>query len=160
MSKIHKLLLFLGVTLIGFQSCTDIDDTLNIPHDLMVQNFVWKGLNLYYLWKDDVPDLADDKFKTQDQLNSYLYTKGTPEELFQDLLFKPVSKYPNPGEATDRFSVMVSNYTYLENLFQGTTTDNGMDFGLSRITAGSSEIFGWVRYVVANSDAETKGVQR
>jgi carboxyl-terminal processing protease len=35
-----------------------------------------------------------------------------------------------------------------------------MDFGLRRISPGSDEIFGWVRYVLPNSDAASKGVQR
>ena len=41
---------------------------------LEIKNFVWKGMNLYYLWQADVPDLADDRFSNQSQLNAFLET--------------------------------------------------------------------------------------
>ena len=124
----YKLIVLFFVFLFGLQSCTDNNDTLDIPAELQIHNFIWKGLNQYYLWQADVPDLADDRFDSQTQLNDFLYTKGTPENLFQQLLFKPASLNTVPGEAVDRFSVLVNDYTYLENLFQGITTNNGVVF--------------------------------
>jgi hypothetical protein len=43
-----------------FQVDQDNDDTSATPN-LAVQDFIWKGLNQYYLWQD-VPNLADDRF--------------------------------------------------------------------------------------------------
>ena len=88
MKHAYKILVVLFISTFYFGSCTDFDDSLNIPSDLQVQNFIWKGLNLYYLWQGDVSDLSDNRFSNQAQLNDFLYTKGNPEALFQDLLFK------------------------------------------------------------------------
>ncbi len=159
MKQAYKILVVLFISTFCLESCTDFDDSLNIPSDLQVQNFIWKGLNLYYLWQGDVSDLSDNRFSNQGQLNDFLYTKGTPEDLFQDLLFKPVSRYPR-NEAVDRFSLLVNDYTYLENLFQGITTNNGVDFGLKYKSGSTTDIFGWVRYIIPNSDASTKAIHR
>ena len=37
-----------------------------IDHYVEVQDFIWKGLNLFSLWQENVPNLADNKFNTQD----------------------------------------------------------------------------------------------
>lgn len=154
------ILLSLLVGFLGFQSCSDKDDKILVPENLLLKNFVWQGLHQYYLWQNEVTDLRDDRFGDQDQVNAFLATKDSPETLFQDLLNKPVSKYPLPGEAVDRFSVMVSDYTVLENLFAGKSTTNGVDFGLKYKTGSTTELFGWVRYVLSNSDGNSKGVKR
>jgi C-terminal processing protease CtpA/Prc len=154
-----KKLLLLFALVFGFgitiQSCQDLDDTAS---GLPIQNFIWKGLNLYYLWQADVSDLADGKFPKQNDLNNFLATKSDPKVLFQDLLFKPVSKFPTG--AVDRFSVLVDDYSVLENLFQGITTNNGVDFGLRYKSGTSGPIFGWVRYIIPNSDASAKNIKR
>ncbi|MDI1256812.1 MAG: S41 family peptidase [Flavobacterium sp.] len=159
MKNIYKILALLTIALFGMQSCEDQDDILNVPSDLQVQNFIWKGLNLYYLWQADVPELSDDVFANQNQLNAFLRTEGTPENLFQDLLNKPVSKFPNGG-AVDRFSVLVDDYVYLENLFQGVTKNHGAEYTIYRKTTGSSELIGVVHYIIPGSDAASKNIHR
>lgn len=159
MKNKYNLLILLVLTSILAFSCNNLDDTLDVPSDLKVQNFIWKGLNLYYLWQADVPDLADNRFSNQSQLNDFLRTKASSEIEFQDLLNKPISKFPT-SEAIDRFSVLVSDYTYLENLFQGITKNNGVDFSLRYKTGTSGPIFGWVRYIIPNSDASMKDIKR
>lgn len=158
MKRLFPFLLFVGF--FGFQSCSDKDDKILVPENLLLKNFVWQGLNQYYLWQNEVIDLRDDRFGDQDQINAFLTTKDSPETLFQDLLNKPISKYPIAGEAVDRFSVMVSDYTVLENLFDGSTSTTGMDFGLKFKTGSTTDLFGWVHYVLPNSDADSKGVKR
>ena len=143
---------------VGIVGCTDQDD-IAAPNEISVQNFIWKGLNLYYLWQADVPDLADSRFEFQSQLNSYLLEQGTPENLFQKLLNKPISQFPF-ATVVDRYSVLVDDYTVLENLFQGITTSTGMNFGLKLKSGTTTEVFGWVRYVLPNSSAATMNVQR
>lgn len=122
----------------------------SIPTDIEVHDFVWKGLNAYYLWQSDIPDLQDNRFSSQTQLNNYLYGFSSPEQLFENLLNRP----------TDRFSVIVDDYIALENSFQGITLNSGMEFGLVQYRNGSDNVFGYVRYVIPSSDAETKGVTR
>lgn len=159
MKNYHKALILFIVTSLSFQSCDDMDDTLGVPSELEIDNFIWKGLNLYYLWQEDVPDLADNRFANQGELNSFLEATPGPEVLFQNLLYKPVSQFPVPN-AVDRFSVLVDDYTYLENLFQGVTTNNGVDFSLKYKEGSTTEIYGWVRYIIPNSDAAGKDIQR
>ena len=60
----------------------------------------------------------------------------------------------------DRFSWIVNDYTVLEQQLQGTTKNNGIDFGLSYKTSASDELVGYVRYIIPNSDASTKNIKR
>ena len=135
--------------LLLLSSCEDNDDNA-VPRSLEIKDFIWKGMNLYYLWQTDVPDLADDRFETQTDLNSFLETYDNPTDLFNSL------RVPSP---TDRFSVIYSDYTVLEGVLSGNTLNNGMDYGLKFINS-TTNVFGWVRYVIPNSDAASKNVQR
>lgn len=159
MKKIYKFTLLLFLTVLAFQSCEDFDDVAT-PTDLQVNNFIWKGLNLYYLWQADVPNLDDKWLQNQKDLNSFLYGYSNPSDLFQDLLNKPVSKFPNAGEAIDRFSVIFSDYTQLEGILSGTTKTNGVEYSLHYKDATRTDIFGVVRYILPNSDASNKEIFR
>ena len=152
------ILLLSSVTFV-FQNC-EVQDDNKVPEDIAINNFIWKGLNLYYLWQPEVSNLADDRFGNQSELNNFLYSFSQPNELFQQLLNKPRSLYPNPGEAIDRFSVIFSDYNQLEGILSGTTKNNGADFGLFYKDASETAVFGVVRYILPNSDAALKNVQR
>jgi C-terminal processing protease CtpA/Prc len=106
-----------------------------------------------------VPNLADDRFSSQEELNSFLNNYNSPEDLFQDLLNKPISKYPK-GQAIDRFSWIVDDYSVLEQELQGTTKNDGVDFRLSYKPNSTTELVGYVRYILPNSDASTKDIKR
>lgn len=147
MKKISILLAILFFGALAFQSCEDMDDNA-VP----VQDFIWKGLNLYYLWKDDVPDLADNRFANQEQLNSFLESFSSPENLFRSLLYKP-------GEV-DRFSVIFPDFRVLENALQGIVKSNGVEFGLVYTDESQTGIIGYVRYILPGSDAAGKNIQR
>ena len=147
----YKLFVVLILSAFLFQSCAKDDDSLNVPKDLEVQNFIWKGLNLYYLWQEDVPTLADDRFANQEELNKFLSTYSQPKTLFDDLRVDP---------SIDRFSVLVDDYVYLENLFQGVTKNNGIDFTLRYKSGSQTDIYGVVNYIIPNSDAAAKNITR
>jgi carboxyl-terminal processing protease len=157
MKTILKSLLLIFVLAFALQSCEDEDD-VRAPATLQVNDFIWRGLNQVYLWQADVPNLADDRFSTKAELNSYLAGYSDPNELFQDLLNKPISKYP--ASAIDRFSWIVDDYTVLEQELNGITKNNGVDFKLTRVAEGSNDVVGYVRYIVPNSDASTKAIKR
>lgn len=157
MKTILKSLLLIFLLAFALQSCED-DNDVGAPGDLQVNDFIWKGLNEAYLWQSDVPNLADDRFANQEALNSFLSGYSKPEELFEDLLNKPVSKYPI--NAIDRFSWIVSDYTVLEQGLNGISKNNGLDFRLSRVAEGSNDVVGYVRYIIPNSDASTKDIKR
>jgi C-terminal processing protease CtpA/Prc len=147
MKKIKILLAALVVSALAFQGCEDMDDNA-VP----VNDFIWKGLNLYYLWQPEVPELADDRFANQAQLNDYLEGFSTPESLFNNLLYQPGT--------IDRFSVIFPDYRVLENALQGVVKSNGAEFGLVYYPNSDTQIFGYVRYILPESDAAGKDIQR
>jgi carboxyl-terminal processing protease len=147
MKKIYIVLTAVVLTALTFTACEDQDDK-----DVPVYDFVWKGLNTYYLWKDNVPALSDDKFATQADLNSYVQNYSSPESLFESLLY-------NPG-VVDRWSVIFPDYQALENALQGISTSNGVEFGLRYTDATETSVFGYVRYILPGTDAATKDIQR
>jgi carboxyl-terminal processing protease len=159
MKTSFKIILLAFLALFVFQSCEDMDDVA-APPTLEINDFIWKGLNLYYLWQADVPNLADNRFANQANLNTFLSGYPKPETLFESLLYKPESLYPKKGEYVDRFSWIVSDYLELEGVLQGTTKNNGVDFGLRYKSSTSTEVFGFVRYILPNSDASTKDIKR
>ena len=120
------------------------------------KDFIWKGLNQYYLWQEEINDLSDTRFEkslgytnaTSKRYVSYLKNFSTPEVLFKYLL-----------SSEDRFSFIVEDIDQLEDSFQGISLSTGMDYALATI-GGSKEIIGYVRYVFPNSDAEKQGVKR
>ncbi len=153
MKSIFKknLYLLLFLTPLFFQSCQDNDDVLPPPTNLDVQDFIWKGLNTYYLWQADVPNLADDRFSSQTELDNFLKDYPVPEDLFDAL---------RVDKSIDRFSWMVDDYLVLEQELQGTSKSNGMEFGLVYKPGSTSEIFGYVRYIIPDSDAATEEIKR
>ena len=158
MKTILRSLILIFLLAFSLQSCEDQDD-VDSPADLQINDFIWKGLNQYYLWQADVPNLADDRFTNQDGLNSFLKGYSTPEDLFQDLLNKPISKFPK-GQAVDRFSWIVDDYTVLEGELQGTSKNDGVDFRLSYKPGSTTDLVGFVRYIIPNSNASTKDIKR
>ena len=139
------LFLFAFVT-----SCEDMDDNA-VTSSLEIKDFVWKGMNLYYLWQADVPDLGDERFANQTQLNTFLETFENPTTLFNAL---------RVDTSIDRFSVIYSDYSVLEGVLSGNTLNNGMDYGLRYKSGSTTDIYGWVRYIIPNSDAAAKPIAR
>lgn len=119
-----------------------------------VQDFMWKAMNLWYFWQESVPDLADDRFPNTAE-GSVAYTEflssadNNPGDFFDSKL-----QY-----IEDRFSFYNSDYKVLTNSLAGISRSNGLEFGLVR-KQGSEEIFGFVRYIIPNSDAATKQINR
>lgn len=150
MKPTFKFALLLLLVAFSFQGCQDMDDTA-APIDLQVQDFIWKGLNQYYLWQPDVVNLSDDRFASQDELNSFLRTYPAPEALFDAL---------RVDKTIDRFSWIVDDYLTLEGTLQGITKNSGIEFGLVYKDASKTGIFGYVRYIIPGSDAATKDIKR
>jgi len=148
MKKFYALLL--GLLLIV--SCSKSDDDpggLNPNADVTVQDFMWKAMNLWYFWQSDVPNLADDRFSTDEEYNNFLAGTSDPSDFFFDrLLFNE-----------DRFSFLNSDYTELTQNLSGISRSNGLEFGLF-LFQDSDDLFGYVRYIIPNSDASTKDISR
>ena len=146
-SLLYLLFTFLFISIV---SCEDNDDN-PVPSKLAINDFVWQGMNYYYLWQGESPDLADNRFSSQGEYNSFLDSFETPTNLFNHLRI---------DNAIDRFSVIYSDYSLLEGVLSGNTKNNGMDYGLKYTDASNTSVVGWVRYIIPNSDAATKNIHR
>lgn len=147
-----KKFFFLCITIVSllFTSCfEDQDDNSVTASTQEIQNFIYRGLNFFYLYKADTPELADDVFANQGELNDFLNNYDTPEALFSYL-----------QSPQDRFSFLVSDYVSLENALNGITLNNGMEFGLILYPDNSGNVFGYVRYILPNSSASSTNLQR
>lgn len=150
MKTTFKLTFLLLITVFAFQSCQDNDDVAP-PQGLAIQNFIWNGMNQYYLWQDRVPNLANDRFADEAAYTTFLQGYPVPEDLFEAL---------RTDKAVDRFSWIVSDYLELEGQIQGTTKNNGVEFSISRRPGNPNDLFCYVRYIINNSDASTKNIKR
>ena len=148
MKRFTAILLTLFFAQSIVQCSDDYDDKISYGS---VNNFIWKGLNQYYYWLSDVPDLADDRFTTQTAYNTFINSFATPESIFD---------YLKVDAPIDRFSVLFSDYTKLEQALNGNQNSNGVDYELRYKQGSTTELFGWVRYIQPNSDASTKPIFR
>lgn len=151
--KIIKLFLFVCLALPVLVSChDDIDDNLatdnTTANQVDIKDFIWKAMNIFYLYKSDASDLADDRFSTNQDYINFLSSIDSPINFFNSLLADQ-----------DRFSFIVSDFVTLEENLQGISLSNGMSFGLVRFS-GTQTVFGYVRYVVPGSPADNAGVER
>ena len=145
-----KFYISILASLLLFTGCfEDFDDTINPASTLEIQNFIYRGLNYFYLYKEDTPELANDAFLTNDDRNSFLESYESPQDLFDYL-----------KADQDRFSFITDDYVSLENALSGVTLNNGMEFGLVFYPDGSGDVFGYVRYVLPNSSAASTALQR
>ncbi len=122
----------------------------DISGESSINDFVWKGLNSWYYWQKDVPNLADQAFSSENAYQSFL-TDKEPDDLFYSLLY-------NYG-TTDRFSWIVEDVDELLQQFSGISKSSGMDVSLGYKTSGK-ELVGIVNYVIPDSPADQAGVKR
>ena len=159
------LLLFLSIGLI-LTSCKKSDDAVadlaqeesteepkEEPKEevnITVQDFMWQALNLWYFWQGEVPDLADERFSLQSDYEEYLSQNPDPEEFLNTkLLF-----------SEDKFTFYSDNFKDLTNFLAGIFKSNGMEFFLTRPPEGGNKVIGVVRYIIKDSDATSKDLQR
>ena len=149
--KYIKTLLLTFLSLLLFTGChEDMDDVFQSSSSLDIKNFIWRGMNNLYLYKDQVPDLANTRFSSQEDLNEFLRTFDSPEDLFYNGLLAE----------EDEFSFLVDDYVALEKFFQGVNRETGMEYGLKRYPSNSSQVIGYVKYVLPNTSAEANGLER
>ena len=103
--KSHFLLVLFVLPLLT--SCFKDQDDEIIPSSVSeINDFIYRGLNFFYLYKANTPELADDYFETEALYQNFLQSYFTPEACFDYL------KAPNE---IDRFSLLVDDYIELEN---------------------------------------------
>lgn len=155
MKKLLYIVSFIFVFSCSKDSDLNIPGTVNPDPDakVEVQDFMWKAMNFWYFWQQDVPNLADDRFV------------NTPEGVIDYTAF--LSSEANPGDfyenqllfSDDRFSFFNEDYKVLTQSLSGISRSNGLEFGLVRFQ-NSENVFGYVRYTIPGSNATTKDIQR
>ncbi|APQ15874.1 S41 family peptidase [Maribacter hydrothermalis] len=153
-----KILVMLFITAI--YSCSK-DEDLSLTKtvdpdgsaDVEVQDFMWKAMNFWYFWQENVDDLADDRWENTETgraaYTAFLDSDDSPADFFTNKL-----QY-----IEDRFSFFNADYRELTNSLAGISKSNGLEFGLVRFQ-DSDELFGFVRYIVPNSNASDADIQR
>ena len=134
-----------------FSSCfEDNDDSL--PSSIEIKDFVWKGMNFAYLYKENSPNLANDRFGLDSEYQTYLNGFESPESLFESVIYDP--------QTVDRFSWITNDYIALEQQFSGVTKRNGAEFNFYYVPGSTTNVFGVVRLVLPNSNASSTSLVR
>ena len=147
----YKALILLFIFSLSAVSCFEDNDDIGVTAN-EINDFVWKGMNLFYLYKDDVPDLANDRFSGNGEYASYLNNFSTPPDLFESLIYE--------RENVDRFSWIVDDYLALEQLFQGNSITNGMEYSLFLAPNSTTEAVGIIRLVLPDGPADNNDLKR
>ena len=120
------------------------------PVDVQANDFVWKGLNAYYLYQDQVDDLSDRRFSNDPQLLEYLQTFETPEDIFNSLVI-----------GTDTRSLLRTDYNQV-----GVPTEErsgfitGLEFAVIRDPGRLDSVLVYVLDVLPMSNASNQIVSR
>ncbi|MBJ7881787.1 S41 family peptidase [Gelidibacter salicanalis] len=117
-----------------------------------INDFVWKAMNIFYLYKDEIPNLADNRFSTDEAYAAYINGFNEPEDLFESLIYQ--------REVVDRFSFITSDYVALEQQFAGVFKSNGLEFDFYRQPQDPNAVFGLVRIALNDSPGSIGGVKR
>jgi C-terminal processing protease CtpA/Prc len=144
--KIYFKIIFLSICISTIIGCTK---EYEVPQDLVVNDFVWKGLNAYYLHQDLIPDLADTRFNSDAQLNNYLSSFTDYNTLFSNLLI-----------SSDEKSTLIEDYNTITESLPRTAFTNGLEFGVIANPSNNNLVIGYVTHILPNSNASTKNIIR
>lgn len=126
----------------------ECSDTYTGEKYFRIHEFIWKTLNDFYLWQEEVPSLDDTYSPSGTKYRELIEPYPEPEAFFESL------KYED-----DKFSDILSNYEDIENSIKGINANNGLKFILSRY--GSEDaVMGIVTYILEESDATSKDIKR
>jgi len=159
MKKI-KTLLWTFTVLFMVTSCfEDSDDNIVITGE--AKDFIWKGMNYFYIYGNDVPNLRNETFgisglanryDTTPEYEDFLSDFSSPEEIFEALVFDAGS--------TDKFSTIFSNLFQAIDLFNGTSETNGMLRLFFFQINESGPFYVRIGLVLNGSNADLAGVER
>jgi carboxyl-terminal processing protease len=150
MHLLKKLFFLFFASLLTYSCFEDFDD--HGAYASEINDFVWKGMNLMYLYKQEISNLSNDRFNNSEEYSSYLNSFARPEDLFESLIYE--------RQNIDKYSYIVENYAQLQQSQQGISISNGMEFGLAFVPNSSFDIYGFVRYVHPQSPADVNGIKR
>ena len=133
--KKFKLGLLLLVALTFTNCFEDRDDNAVTASE--INDFIWKAMNATYLYKAEIPNLANNRFSSDEEYASYLNQFSTPEAIFESLIFQ--------RETVDRFSFLIPNYINFLQGQEGTSLTNGLEFDFYFKPGSSTDVFGVIR---------------
>lgn len=148
--KIKLIIVALVCASITYSCFEDRDDNIVFTSD--INDFVWKGMNFWYLYKDNMPDLANDRFSSNEEYTDYLNLFSEPRELFENLIYQ--------RQTVDKYSVILEDYIAFEQLLEGCVVRSGYEIDFFQVPGSSSNLYGVVRLVLPGSNAESSGLQR
>jgi C-terminal processing protease CtpA/Prc len=127
--------LTLIILILTVASCERFRNKPDLPEDILILNhWIWTGMNAYYLWEQHIPDLDPDY-------------EEDPEAYFYKLLF-----------ADDRDSWIVDNYEELRAMFDGVEMATGVSARPGLLE--EDQVISIVEYVTPNSPAADSGIAR
>lgn len=134
--KANRIILFLfPALLMAFYSCEKMPHKPDLPEEVLILNhWIWEGLNDVYLWEEHIPDLDPDY-------------QEDPEQYFFDLLY--------PG---DHYSWIEKDYEALEAMFDGVELSTGMSARPGFFNG--PQVISVVEYVTTDSPAEDSAIRR
>ncbi len=149
--RLLKVTLF-ALVVFGFTTSCFKDQDDNAITAGEINDFVWKGMNAVYLYKTEIPDLANDRFSSNQDYADYLNSYSSPETLFESLIFE--------RQTVDRFSWIVDDFIALEQGLGGTSTSNGLEYNFYFEPGSTTDVFGIIKLVLNNSVASGLGLER
>jgi C-terminal processing protease CtpA/Prc len=134
--KQGSIILFtIPLILLSVFSCEWDRHKPDLPEEILIlNNWIWEGMNEAYLWEKYIPDLDPDY-------------QEDPEAYFYDLLY-----------ADDHYSWIVDDYQALLDLFEGVELSTGISARPGLID--SVNVISIVEYVTPDSPAEDSSIVR
>ena len=143
-----KTLILILFVCFSFQSCNKNQDELN--PEIEVQDFIWKAMNAYYLHQDEISDLSDNKFNSNQQLENFLYNFDTPEEIFNSL-----------KKTSDSKSTLIEDYIINDTPIPlRSSFTSGLEFGIFKNPTSLDSVIGYSSHILPLSYAENKNISR
>jgi carboxyl-terminal processing protease len=144
MKKLLNVTYFLLITIL-FSQCSN---EYQLPDNLVIKDFVWKGLNAYYLYQDEIADLSDRRFSSDLELNTYLSSFSDYNSLFNSLLIP-----------LDVKSSLSEDYNNLDFSAPRNGFINGLEFGVFK-EQDSDTVIAYALEVLPLSYATTQTISR
>ncbi len=113
-----------------------------------LSDFVWKAMNFWYLWQNDISLLTDSRGNNESAYKQLIKANPNPRSFFSKM------KHSN-----DKYSWYVNDYEELEKTQRAISYDHGMDY-VPICFRGSNKCLGVVIYVAAGSSAGRAGLKR